>query len=29
MLRVLLARGRSEEAIDLDGLELRPKEWLG
>jgi hypothetical protein len=25
---VLLARGRSEEAADLDGLALRPEEWL-
>ena len=29
LLRVLLARGRSEEAIDVDGLALRPEEWLG
>ena len=29
LLRVLLARGRSEEAVDLDGLALRPEEWLG
>jgi len=29
LLRVLLARGRSEEAADLDGLDLRPEEWLG
>jgi polysaccharide pyruvyl transferase CsaB len=29
LLRVLLARGRSEEAVDLDGLDLRPEEWLG
>jgi polysaccharide pyruvyl transferase CsaB len=28
LLRVLLARGRSEEAADLDGLALRPEEWL-
>ena len=28
LLRVLLARGRSEEADDLDGLALRPEEWL-
>jgi polysaccharide pyruvyl transferase CsaB len=29
LLRVLLARGRSEEAADLGGLDLRPEEWLG
>jgi polysaccharide pyruvyl transferase WcaK-like protein/glycosyltransferase involved in cell wall biosynthesis len=29
LLRVLLARGRTEEAADLDGLALRPEEWLG
>jgi polysaccharide pyruvyl transferase WcaK-like protein len=29
LLRVLLARGRSEEAVELDGLALRPEEWLG
>jgi len=29
LLRVLLARGRSDEAADLDGLTLRPEEWLG
>jgi hypothetical protein len=29
LLRVLLARGRSDEAIHLDGLDLRPEEWLG
>jgi polysaccharide pyruvyl transferase WcaK-like protein len=29
LLRVLLARGRSEEAADIDGLALRPEEWLG
>jgi polysaccharide pyruvyl transferase WcaK-like protein len=29
MLRVLLARGRSDEAEHLDGLSLRPEEWLG
>jgi polysaccharide pyruvyl transferase WcaK-like protein len=29
LLRVLLARGRSEEAVDVDGLALRPEEWLG
>jgi polysaccharide pyruvyl transferase WcaK-like protein len=29
LLRVLLARGRSEEAAHLDGLDLRPVEWLG
>ena len=29
LLRVLLARGRSDEAVDLDGLALRPEEWLG
>jgi polysaccharide pyruvyl transferase WcaK-like protein len=29
LLRVLLARGRSEEAADVDGLALRPEEWLG
>ncbi len=29
LLRVLLARGRSEEAADVDGLPLRPEEWLG
>jgi hypothetical protein len=26
---VLLARGRSDEAVDIDGLALRPEEWLG
>jgi polysaccharide pyruvyl transferase WcaK-like protein len=29
LLRVLLARGRSDEAADVDGLALRPQEWLG
>ena len=29
LLRVLLARGRSEEAAAVDGLPLRPEEWLG
>ena len=29
LLRVLLARGRSDEAVDIDGLALRPEEWLG
>jgi polysaccharide pyruvyl transferase WcaK-like protein len=29
LLRVLLARGRSDEAADVDGLPLRPEEWLG
>jgi hypothetical protein len=29
LLRVLLARGRSEEAVDVEGLALRPEEWLG
>jgi polysaccharide pyruvyl transferase WcaK-like protein len=29
LLRVLLARGRSEEAAEIDGLALRPEEWLG
>jgi len=29
LLRVLLARGRSHEAVDVDGLPLRPEEWLG
>jgi polysaccharide pyruvyl transferase CsaB len=29
LLRVLLARGRSEEAAEIDGLDLRPEEWLG
>jgi polysaccharide pyruvyl transferase WcaK-like protein len=29
LLRVLLARGRSDEAVDVDGLALRPEEWLG
>jgi len=29
LLRVLLARGRSDEAADVDGLALRPEEWLG
>ena len=29
LLRVLLARGRSDEAADLDGLTLRPEEWVG
>jgi polysaccharide pyruvyl transferase WcaK-like protein len=28
-LRVLRARGRSEEAADVAGLALRPEEWLG
>jgi len=28
LLRVLLARGRSEEAVAIDGLDLRPEEWL-
>lgn len=29
LLRVLLARGRSAEAVEIDGLALRPEEWLG
>jgi polysaccharide pyruvyl transferase WcaK-like protein len=29
LLRVLLARGRTDEAVDVDGLALRPEEWLG
>ena len=29
LLRVLLARGRSDEAVEVDGLPLRPEEWLG
>jgi polysaccharide pyruvyl transferase WcaK-like protein len=29
LLRVLLARGRSDEAVEVDGLDLRPEEWLG
>jgi polysaccharide pyruvyl transferase WcaK-like protein len=29
LLRVLLARGRSTEAAEVDGLPLRPEEWLG
>jgi polysaccharide pyruvyl transferase WcaK-like protein len=29
LLRVLLARGRSEEVAAVDGLPLRPEEWLG
>jgi polysaccharide pyruvyl transferase WcaK-like protein len=29
LLRVLLAGGRSDEAVDVDGLALRPEEWLG
>jgi polysaccharide pyruvyl transferase WcaK-like protein len=29
LLRVLLARGRSTEAAEVDGLSLRPEEWLG
>ncbi len=29
LLRVVLARGRSEEAVAVDGLALRPEEWLG
>jgi polysaccharide pyruvyl transferase CsaB len=29
LLRVLLARGRSEEAADVEGLALRPEEWVG
>jgi hypothetical protein len=29
LLRVLLARGRSTEAVEVDGLSLRPEEWLG
>jgi polysaccharide pyruvyl transferase WcaK-like protein len=29
LLRVLLARGRSSEAAEVDGLSLRPEEWLG
>ena len=29
LLRVLLARGRSDEAADVDGLTLRPEEWVG
>jgi polysaccharide pyruvyl transferase WcaK-like protein len=27
LLRVLLARGRSDEAVAVDGLPLRPEEW--
>ena len=29
LLRVLLSRGRTDEAVDVDGLTLRPQEWLG
>jgi polysaccharide pyruvyl transferase WcaK-like protein len=29
LLRVLLARGRTDEAVELHGLPLRPEEWLG
>jgi polysaccharide pyruvyl transferase CsaB len=29
LLRVLLTRGRSDEVIDIEGLALRPEEWLG
>jgi polysaccharide pyruvyl transferase CsaB len=29
LLRVLLAGGRSHEAVDIEGLALRPEEWLG
>jgi polysaccharide pyruvyl transferase WcaK-like protein len=29
LLRVLLARGRTDEAVDVEGLALRPEEWLG
>jgi polysaccharide pyruvyl transferase WcaK-like protein len=29
LMRVLLARGRSDEAAQVDGLALRPEEWLG
>jgi polysaccharide pyruvyl transferase WcaK-like protein len=29
LLRVLLAHGRSDEVIDIEGLALRPEEWLG
>jgi polysaccharide pyruvyl transferase WcaK-like protein len=29
LLRVLLARGRSDEAAHVEGLALRPEEWLG
>ncbi|MEA2294986.1 MAG: hypothetical protein QOE86_2625 [Solirubrobacteraceae bacterium] len=29
LLRVLLAGGRSDEAAHIDGLDLRPEEWLG
>jgi polysaccharide pyruvyl transferase CsaB len=29
LLRVLLARGRTDEAVDLDGPALRPEEWVG
>jgi hypothetical protein len=29
LLRVLLARGRSDEVTDIEGLALRPEEWLG
>jgi polysaccharide pyruvyl transferase CsaB len=29
LLRVLLARGRSDEAADVEGLALRPEEWVG
>jgi polysaccharide pyruvyl transferase WcaK-like protein len=29
LLRVLLARGRTDEAVDIEGLPLRPEEWLG
>jgi polysaccharide pyruvyl transferase WcaK-like protein len=29
LLRVLLARGRSAEAVEVEGLALRPEEWLG
>jgi polysaccharide pyruvyl transferase CsaB len=29
LLRVLLAGGRSDEAVHVEGLALRPEEWLG
>jgi hypothetical protein len=29
LLRVLLTRGRSDEVADVDGLVLRPQEWVG
>jgi hypothetical protein len=29
LLRVLVAGGRTEEAVAVDGLPLRPEEWLG